>query len=134
MLIFGALAIGSLDFAYAARFYSITALRTDRSITGVSGIAGIFVLYGIAFLFVLGLWAVYRVWPKLLRHSDVSGPLYGVGVVLFTYYVIIPLSRTPPPLLDSTWAIIFVMAQAAILGMFAAMCASAAVKDADGRH
>ena len=128
MLIFGALAVGTLDIAYAFRFDEVTLLRTIR-IQGISGVLGVVSLYFVAFLFVLGFWALARLWPRVLRRTGLAGPLYGIAVFLLMYYVVIPLSGLPGPRFDSGGALFFVMAESAILGMFAAMCAAAALDD-----
>jgi hypothetical protein len=116
-LMFGTLAVGTLDILDAFIFFGLRGAQPIRILQSIAAgllgrsafqggvptaALGLFLHYFIAFGIVAVFFGVARVMPWLLRRPFLTGPLYGLAAYAVMNYVVVPLSAaggggTPPP-------------------------------------
>ncbi len=110
-LLVGALTVGTLDILDAIIFFGVRGVKASRIFQSISAgllgraafsdgmptvLLGFVLHYGIATTIVLVFWAASRRMPTLAARPFLWGPLYGIGVYLVMYYVVLPLSASGP--------------------------------------
>jgi hypothetical protein len=105
----GAIA-GSFDITYAIVFSGIRGVPAIRVLQSVAGgllgqaayegglgtaALGLLLHFSIAFTWAAIFYASSRRIPAMTRQPGASGPLFGIGIYLVMYFVVIPLSAYP---------------------------------------
>lgn len=143
-IVAGALAIGTIDAAYAIIFWGmrgVAPIRIFQSIAAglvgrdaaMSGglrteALGLFLHYFISLGIVVVYWIASRYLPLLTRRPILCGAIYGVLVYLFMNYVVIPLSATSRSRFLLSWVVCSVIVHAFLIGVPAALFATAQKK------
>ena len=128
----GALAIGTLDIAYAIGFWGLKGTSPARILqsvaAGVQGRAafsggarsaalGLVLHYFIAFMIVLVYWMMSQRIAILSERPLICGAIYGLFVYAFMNYVVIPLSATSRGRFNLTWVVCSILVHAFLVGM-----------------
>lgn len=113
-IVYGGLVVGILDMLFAFTFYGLilgaNPLRIFQSVAaGVLGrpaaieggvrtfLLGIVLHFVVATCIATVFYLVARIFPFLIRHAFISGPLYGMIAYLGMKYVVVPLSAIARP-------------------------------------
>jgi uncharacterized membrane protein YagU involved in acid resistance len=138
-IVAGALAIGTIDAAYAIIFWGmrgVAPIRIFQSIAAgllgrnaaMSGglrteALGLALHYFISLGIVVVYWIASRSLPLLTQRPILCGAIYGVLVYLFMNYVVIPLSATSRSRFLLSWVVCSVIVHAFLIGVPAALFA-----------
>jgi hypothetical protein len=147
-ILLGAIVVGTADILFATTFWyprGVAPARIFQSIAaGLYGrasfsggprtvIIGVALHYFIAFCIVLAYWLASRRYEVLIRRPILFGSVYGVFVYLFMNYVVIPLSATQRSAFLLWWVVSSVLVHAFLIGVPAALFATAAIRTARAR-
>ena len=142
ILAFGALAVGTLDILDAFVFWAIRGVHPQRVLQGIASGAlgrssfagglptaflGLTIHLFIATMVVLVYYLAARAVPALRRTPLLWGPIYGIGVFLFMYLVVIPHSAMTPRPITVPVAVNGVLIHILAVGIPAALTARAAL-------
>ena len=139
----GALVVGTLDILDALVFWAVRGVPPYRVLQGIASgllgrssfaggastaLLGLALHFFIATCVVLVYFAAARRVPSLHRAPFLWGPLYGVAVFLFMYFVVIPLSAMTRRLITVPVAVNGILIHILGVGIPAALAARAAIR------
>lgn len=143
-LALGALVVGSLDILDAFVFWAVRGVRPSRVLQGIASgllgrasfsagawsiLLGLVLHFFIATVVVLVYYVAARRLAALHRKPLLWGPLYGIAVFVFMYFVVIPHSAMTQRPISAPVAVNGVLIHILGVGIPAALAARAALRD-----